>query len=326
LGQEGLKYEVMKILIADKFEESGIRALQEAGFDLIVNPDLKEESLKQALEDLKPEGLIVRSTRVDESHMVDSLRLIVRAGAGYNTIDVESARRKGIQVSNCPGKNARAVAELTFGLILALDRRIPDNVEQLRQGKWNKKEFSQARGIFGRTLGVVGFGNIGKLVAEMAKCFGLNVLVFSRHAREEEVAQVGARKVDLLELARGSDIVSVHCALTKETERMLGKEFFDALKPGTYFINTSRSEVIDQEALLEVVRTKDIRAGLDVFEGEPSSTVGEYQGVLRDLPNVYCTHHIGASTLQAQEAVAEETVRIFLEFAKTGKAPNCVNC
>ncbi len=316
----------MKILIADKFEESGVRALQEAGFELVINPDLKEESLKQALEEVKPEGLIVRSTRVEECHMVDSLRLIVRAGAGYNTIDIESARRKGIQVSNCPGKNARAVAELTFGLILALDRRIPDNVEQLRQGKWNKKEFSQARGIFGRTLGIVGFGNIGKLVAEMAKCFGLKVLVFSRHATEEEVRQAGAQKVDLLDLARESDIVSVHCSFTRETERMLGREFFSALKPGAYFINTSRSEVVDQEALVEALRTRDIRAGLDVFEGEPTSAVGEYQGALRELPNVYCTHHIGASTLQAQEAVAEETVRIFLEFVKTGCAPNCVNC
>lgn len=317
----------MKIIVADKFEESGLNGLKENGFEVIYNPDLKEQSLAEAIENEKPEGLIVRSTRVEAYHLNDSLKLIVRAGSGYNTIATKEAKEKGIQVANCPGKNANAVAELTIGLILSLDRRIPDNVIQFRQGKWNKKEFSKAKGIKGKTLGVVGFGTIGQIVSDVAKALGMEVIVFSRHLTEQEAQNLQLRKVkDLNELAWQSDIVTVHTALDNETKNLLDEEFFANMKAGAFFVNTSRNEVVNQQALEKAIAEKGIRAGLDVMDDEPNTTEGEYSGRLKDNPNVYCTHHIGASTEQAQDAVAEETVRIFVVFRETGKAPNCVNC
>src|SRR6187549_3868306 len=153
----------MKVLVADKFEKSGVEGLRAAGCDVIYEPDLKEDSLTQAIGASGAEVLVVRGTKVT-APMLDAgrLSLIVRAGAGYNTIDVAGASKRGIYVSNCPGKNAIAVAELAFGLLLSLDRRIPDNVAELRAGAWNKKEYSKARGIFGNTLGLIGYGSIGQ--------------------------------------------------------------------------------------------------------------------------------------------------------------------
>lgn len=317
----------MRIIIADKFEKSGIDGLASAGFEIINKPGLKDDALRETIETEKPEGLIVRSTKVRDEMMVDSLKLIVRAGAGYDNIDVAAATSKNIKVANCPGKNAHAVAELAFGLILAIDRRIPENVLELRQGKWNKKGFSAAKGLNGRTIGIVGLGNIGKLVARMAKAFGMDVLARCKHCHIEDAKAAGIELIDSLEeIARKSDIVSAHLALVPETKGSFGESFFQAMKPGAVFINTSRAGVVDQSALEQATREKDIRAGLDVFADEPSTPEGEYSGSLRNNPNIYCTHHIGASTEEAQEAVARETVRIFEEFAKTGKVPNCVNC
>jgi D-3-phosphoglycerate dehydrogenase len=316
----------MKVLVADKFEQSGLDGLKAAGAEVIYNPDAKDEALTEALRQTGAQVLIVRSTKVTEAHMDGSaLRLIVRAGAGYNTIDVEAASRRGIYVSNCPGKNAQAVAELAFGLMIAADRHIPDNVTELRAGRWNKKGFGKARGLYGRTLGLVGLGSIGRDMIPRAKAFGMPVIAFSRHLSEAEASTLGIARVgSLLELAEKSDFVSVHCSLTPETKGSLNADFFAALRPGTVFVNTSRSEVVDQAALLEAVR-RGVFACLDVFEGEPTVGEGAYDGELRNESEIYCTHHIGASTDQAQEAVAEETVRIVREFQETGVAPNAVN-
>src|SRR5688572_27110057 len=171
----------MKVLVADKFEKSGVDGLKAAGCEVIYEPDLKDDSLTQAIAASGADVLVVRGTKVT-APMLDAgrLSLIVRAGAGYNTIDVATASRRGIYVSNCPGRNAIAVAELTFALILALDRRVPDNVAELRAGRWNKREYSKARGLFGRTLGLIGYGNIGAEVARRAQAFGMEVIVWSR--------------------------------------------------------------------------------------------------------------------------------------------------
>jgi len=170
----------MKVLIADKFEKSGIDGLQAAGCEVVFEPDLKDATLVEALAKTQADVLVVRSTVVTEA-MFDAgkLALVVRAGAGYNTIDVKAASRRGIYVSNCPGKNSIAVAELVFGLMTALDRRIPDNVVELRGGKWNKKEYSKAKGLYGATLGILGFGKIGQEVAKRAMAFGMNLVIWS---------------------------------------------------------------------------------------------------------------------------------------------------
>jgi D-3-phosphoglycerate dehydrogenase / 2-oxoglutarate reductase len=317
----------MKVLIADKFEESGINGLKEIGCEVIYDADLKDEALVQAIRASRADVLIVRSTRVTEA-MFDAggLSLVVRAGAGFNTIDVNAASARGVYVSNCPGKNSVAVAELAFGLILALDRRIPDNVAELRAGKWNKKEFSKAPGLYGRTLSLIGLGRIGREMVQRAKAFGMNVTGWSRNLTPDSAAGMGITfRPTMIEAARDCDIMSLHLALTPETREIIDAGIFDAMRPGSYLINTSRAEIVDQAALAQAIKSKGIRAGLDVFAGEPAAAAGEFSDGIVQLPHVYGTHHIGASTDQAQEAIAAETVRIIRTFKETGKVPNVVN-
>lgn len=317
----------MKVLVADKFEKSGLDGLTRLGVELDYQPDLSGDTLHQALANSGADVLIVRGTKVTGA-MIDgsSLALIIRAGAGYNTIDVAAASARGVRVSNCPGKNSQAVAELAFGLIISCDRHIPDNVSQLRAGKWNKKEFGKAKGLYGRTLGLIGMGRISQEMITRGKAFGMNVAAYSRWMTPETAAALGiTRATSVLDVARMADFVSVHVSLTTETKNLLGKEFFDAMKPGSVFVNTSRGEVVDQAALEAALAERNLIAGLDVFADEPTGGDGEYAGSLKDNPRVYCTHHIGASTDQAQEAVAEETVRIVREFQATGVVPNVVN-
>ena len=317
----------MRVLIADKFEQSGRDGLQAIGCDLSFQPDLKDEALVAAIAERQPDVLVVRGTKVTEPMLAAGpLKLIVRAGAGYNTIDVAAASRRGIYVSNCPGKNSIAVAELAFALILALDRRIADAVIALRAGQWNKKEFSKARGLFGRVVGLVGLGKIGQEMIPRAKAFGMPVVAWSRSLTRERAAELGVERMETpLDVARAADIVSVHVALKPDTRMLIGPDFFKAMRAGAYFINTSRGETVDQAALVEAIHAKSIRAGLDVFAIEPTAAVAEFIDPIAHEPGVYGTHHIGASTDQAQEAIAAETVRIVRSFKETGQVPNVVN-
>ena len=317
----------MKVLIADKFEESGRIGLRTIGCEISFQPDLKDDALVEAIAKEKPDVLIVRGTKVTEPMLAAGpLKLVVRAGAGYNTIDVGAASRRGIYVANCPGKNSIAVAELAFALILALDRRVADNVIALRAGQWNKKEFSKARGLFGRTLGLVGVGKIGQEMIPRAKAFGMPVVAWSRSLTPEKAESLGVERKDSpLAVAAAADVLSVHVALKPDTKLLINSDFFKAMKDGAYFINTSRGEVVDQDALTEAIHTKGIRVGLDVFAAEPTSATGEFADAIAQQPNVYGTHHIGASTDQAQEAIAAETVRIVKTFKETGQVPNVVN-
>jgi D-3-phosphoglycerate dehydrogenase len=317
----------MKVLIADKFEQVGIAQLNQLGVEVDYQPDLKDDSLTQTIRTTRANILIVRSTKVTKEMMLNNeLSLIIRAGAGYNTIDIDSATDNNIHVANCPGKNSIAVAELTLGLILAIDRRIPDNVNSLRNGIWNKKEFSKANGVFGKTLGIIGFGSIGQEVVARAKAFGMNILVYSQWLTDSEVRKIGVtRSLSLQELANSSDIVSVHVSLRAETRKLITSAFFESMKPGAYFINTSRAEVVDQPALENACQNKKVFAGLDVFDEEPSSAQGSYQGGLKDLDQVYCTHHIGASTEQAQLAIASEVVQIVENYINQGIVRNRIS-
>jgi len=323
----------MKVLIADKFEKSGIDGLKAAGCEVIFQPDAKGDSLVAAIKDTGAPVLVVRSNKVTEA-MLDAgvLSLIVRAGAGVNTIDVAGASKRGIYVSNCPGKNSVAVAELAMGLILSVDRRIPDNVAALRAGKWNKKDFSKARGLLGQTLGLIGFGHIGQEVATRARAFGMPVLVWSRRFSDDAAASARAEQefgikvvATAAELVAKSDVLSVHLALTKETRNFVNAELLAHARKGAYFINTARGEVVDYAALAAAVAEKGLRVGLDVFANEPAEAAADFVDAIVAQPNVYGTHHIGASTDQAQEAIAAETVRIITTYKETGKVPNVVN-
>jgi D-3-phosphoglycerate dehydrogenase / 2-oxoglutarate reductase len=333
----------MKVLVADTFEQSGIDGLTRAGCEVVYQPDLKDERLKEAIRSTSADVLVVRGTKVT-APMLDAgrLSLIVRAGAGYNTIDVAAASARGIYVSNCPGKNAIAVAELAFALILALDRRVPDNVAALRAGKWNKKEFSKAKGLYGRTLGLLGLGSIGQEMIRRAAGFGMNLVVWSRRfagqdrpMSEHEARELGIEpalrtvRIDLAptpgDVASRSDILSVHLALSGETRGLVNAAVLARLKPGALFVNTARGDIVDHAALAAAAREKSLRLGLDVFPDEPAATVADFHVDLAASPNVYGTHHIGASTDQAQEAIAAETVRIVRSYKETGKVPNVVN-
>lgn len=317
----------MKVLVADKFPEWGLEALRGAGCEVEYAPDLKKEGLAAAVKASGAEVLIVRSTEVPGVALrAGRLALVVRAGAGYNTIDVKSASELGIYVTNCPGKNSVAVAELAMGLLLSLDRQIPDGVSDLRSGVWNKAKYSMAQGVFGRTLGILGTGSIGQEVATRARAFGMNVVAWSRSLTDEKARVLGVTRLDSpVEVAARADVVSVHLALKPETRGLLGADFFGALKPGAFFINTARAELVDETALLEAVRGKKLRVAVDVFSGEPAGGAGTVESLLFKEPGIYGTHHIGASTEQAQDAIAEESVRITKEYKATGRVPNCVN-
>lgn len=317
----------MRVLVADKFEKSGLRGLEDIGCEVNYQPDLKDDALRLGVEQVKPDVLVVRGTKVTEPMFAAGpIKLVVRAGAGYNTIDVAAASSRGIYVSNCPGKNSIAVAELAFALILALDRRIADNVITLRRGEWNKKEFSKARGLFGRTLGLIGLGKIGQEMIPRARAFGMPVVAWSRSLNEDRAAAMGIEyRPDPIGVAREADVVSVHVALNADTRGLVGEKFLSEMREGAYFVNTSRGEVVDQVALVAAMHSRGIRVGLDVFATEPTSGAGEFSDPIREESGLYGTHHIGASTDQAQEAIAAETVRIVREFKATGNVPNVVN-
>ena len=316
----------MKVLVADRISEKALDRLRSAGIEVAFQPDVVAGSLRDAIAESQADVLVVRSTRVTADALAGGrLKLVIRAGAGFNTIDIEAAKASAIYVSNCPGGNAGAVVELAFGLILALDRHIPENVRDLRRGRWNKLLYSDGGGLRNRTLGPIGLGTIGRAMVPVAKAFGMKVVAWSRSltpaiAKDAGVAMAGTP----IEVASVCDIASVHVALNEDTRLLIGGDFFDAMRPGAIFINTARAEVVDEEALAGAVEKRGIRAGLDLFEGEPSSGTGEIHNGLFGLDDVIGTHHIGGQTAQAQQAIADETVRIILEYRDEGVPPNLV--
>ncbi len=319
----------MNVLIADKFEERGIKALREFGCDVSCDASLQADSLRQAIVDTKCEVLIVRSTRVtaDMLEASDALGLVVRAGAGYNTIDVATAASRSIRVANCPGKNSVAVAELTLGLILALDRRLVHNTNDLLAGRWNKKEYGKAKGLKGRTLGILGMGQIGRAVAKRAQAFDMNVTAWSRSLTKEAASELGiAFAATPAEVAKTCDVLSIHLAATPDTKLLVDAQLLNLLKPGSYVINTSRANVLDYEALASAVQDRQLRVGLDVYPAEPGAGDKDFTDPIMSVDGViYGTHHIGASTDQAQDAIADEAVRIVKHYQETGRVANCVN-
>jgi D-3-phosphoglycerate dehydrogenase len=318
----------MRVLFADAVDPSTIEGLTKQGHDCAIEPKLSADELPGRI--AGSEVLVVRSTKVTAATIeaADALELIIRAGAGTNTIDVEAASEVGIYVTNVPGRNAIAVAELTMGLLLAIDRRIADNVADLRAGTWNKTTYGKADGVFGKTIGVVGLGDVGLAVAERAAAFGLQVRTV-RKDRDEEVEEaikaIGIELVDSLDdLVATSDIVTIHVPATPETAGMFDATLLGSMKEGAILLNTSRGDIVDEAALLDAIETRGLRVGLDVYPDEPGSGSTEWSSKLAQHPNVVGTHHIGASTAQAQRAVADGVVEIIEAFVR-GEILNCVN-
>jgi D-3-phosphoglycerate dehydrogenase len=318
----------MRVLLADAIDPSTVGVLTDRGHDCVSDPKLTADDLPDRIAGF--EALVVRSTKVTAATIqaADALELIVRAGAGTNTIDVDAASEVGIYVTNVPGRNAIAVAELTMGLLLAIDRRIADNVADLRTGSWNKTSYSKADGLFGKVMGIVGLGEIGFAVAERASAFGLDVRAIRKdrdEATEERIRSLGIELEDSLEeLVAKADIVSIHVPATPETDSMFDARLLDRMKEGAILLNTSRGDVVDEAALLDALETRALRAGLDVYPDEPGSGATDWSSKLAQHPNVVGTHHIGASTAQAQKAVAEGVVEIIDAFVR-GEILNCVN-
>lgn len=316
----------MKILIADAFSESHLAALRELGLEVDYQPQLGAADLLSAIASVNI--LVVRGKQVSAKTIEagSALGLIVRAGAGVNTIDLDAASRRGVFVTNCPGQNAIAVAELTMGLLLALDRRIPEQVADLRAGRWNKKEYSKAQGLHGRSLGVVGTGAIGLAVIARARAFGMSVNAWSRSLTPERARALGINRSETLPaLCSQSDAVTVHVAYTPETHGLIGEAALSRMRPRALFLNTSRAEVVDSAALRRVVADKGLRVALDVFDREPDKAEAAFEDDIVQLPGVLGTHHVGASTEQAQSAIADETVRIVRDYVQSGEVRNCVN-
>ncbi len=315
----------MKILIADKLSSSAVKALEEIGGKVTVNAEVKAEDLAKVLGDT--EILIVRSKKVNAAaiNAGTALSLIIRAGAGVNTIDVEAANRRGIYVANCPGKNTDAVAELAIGLLIAADRRIGAASADLQAGKWKKKEYGKARGLKDRTLGVIGIGSIGKAVIKRAQALEMNIIGWSRSLTPEKAEELGiGHCASALDVAAQADAISLHVAYKPDTHHLVNQDFLAKMKDGAILINTARGEVVDTAALKEAIRAKKLRVGLDVVENEPAGGEADFADTeLAQLAT--CTPHIGASTDQSSEAIAEETVRIVKIYKETGKPVNTVN-
>jgi D-3-phosphoglycerate dehydrogenase / 2-oxoglutarate reductase len=318
----------MRVLVADKLAKSVLESLAEAGCTVLVEADAQDASLVEAIERHEPSALVVRSTKVRAEHLAAATRLslIVRAGAGVNTIDIEGAAKRAIYVCNCPGKNAIAVAELVIGHLINMDRRIADNVAALREHSWAKKRLGNGRGLFERELAILGMGRIGREVATRANAMGMKVRAWSRSLSPEEAAELGVDWASSpAEACQGADALTVHVAKTTDTTGLVGSELLALLNDGAYVVNTARGGIVDEDALRAAIATRGLRAGLDVFTHEPSGGEGVFDDPIVDDPGVYGTHHIAASTDQASEAVGDEVVRIIAAFKGSGEALNCVN-
>lgn len=319
----------MKILVADSLDPSALEQLEALAKRVVFEPAVEGDALRASVTDFDPDLIIVRSTKVtaDVINAGANLNGIIRAGSGVDNVDVTAASERGVMVANCPGMNAAAVAELTIGLMLSLDRRIPDNVADLRAGKWNKKGYgAAAHGVSGRTLGIIGAGGIGTLVARAAVALDMSVLYYHLGRQHRLVDHPRCRRAELDELLRLSDVVSVHVPGGASTQGLIDRERLAMMKPDALLINTARAGVVNEEALGQALRAGKLRgAALDVFPDEPAPGETRFDSAIAGFPRLYGTHHIGASTKQAQEAVAAETVRLVREYKSTGVLPNCVN-
>jgi D-3-phosphoglycerate dehydrogenase len=319
----------VRILVADKLPEQTLHDLETHGHECVMEPGLSADDLAGHIAGY--DVLVVRSTKVPRAvfEAADRLVLVIRAGAGTNTIDTDAAAARAVYVSNVPGRNAAAVAELTMGLLLAVDRRIADNVADLREGRWDKKTYGKAEGLLGSTMGIVGLGSIGFLVAERAAAFGIRVQSVAREGRSASAVaraeELGITMCDSLEeLVVSSDIVSLHVPASPETTHLVDQAFLARMRKGAILLNTSRGDVVDEAALLEALDEGRVRAGLDVFEAEPGSGQAEWDSPLAKHPAVVATHHIGASTSQAQRAIAQGVTEI-VDAYTAGEARHCVN-
>ncbi|WP_339132508.1 MAG: phosphoglycerate dehydrogenase [Candidatus Electrothrix sp. GW3-4] len=313
----------MKVLISDNLAPIGEKILKEAGLEVDVNTGLPPEELKAIIPDY--DGLVIRSAtkvREDIIEAATKLKVVGRAGIGLDNVDIPAASEKGIVVMNAPDGNATTAAEHAISMMMSLSRNIPQATASMKAGKWEKKSF-MGREVTGKTLGIVGIGRIGSIVANRAQGLKMKVIAYDPFMPDELVKKLGVERVDLLELAKRADYISVHTPLTKDTHHLLSTEFFAAMKKEAMFIDCARGGVLDEEALYAALKEGRIAgAALDVFEKEPTTLETT---PLLGLDNFICTPHLGASTAEAQENVAVAIAEQMADYLLKGSVRNAVN-
>jgi D-3-phosphoglycerate dehydrogenase len=299
-----------KILISDPVSSECIKMLEDAGHEIVQKTEKKTpEELAEMIKGF--DGVVVRSATKVRKVAIDAaeqLKLIVRGGVGLDNIDFEYARSKGIEVTNTPTASSQSVAELALAHMLALYRFLPDSNITMRKGEWNKKKY-KGRELAGKTLGIIGFGNIGKSLAKKALALEMKVLVYDPYVKETDL---DVKLIDFEALITASDIISLHIPHTDETHYIIDKEAISKMKDGVMIINCARGGVVDEKALLDGLNSRKVAfAGIDSFEEEPPTNME-----LINHPNVSVTPHIGASTVEAQDRVGVEVAKIINEFFK----------
>jgi len=313
----------MKVLVADNLSNMGVDILKkESGIEVDVNVGLSKEDLIKIIPSY--EGLIVRSaTKVtaDVIEAATSLKVIGRAGIGVDNIDVAAAGKKGIIVMNTPEGNIITTAEHTMALMLSMSRNIPQARSMLKDQKvWAPKKF-MGKELYGKTLGIVGLGRIGSIVADRAKGFGMKIVVFDPYISQEHAEKVGVETVELPDLLKRSDYISLHTP-SLDGKPLLSTKEFDMVKPGIRIVNCARGNLIDDDALIEAIKSEKVaQAALDVYSKEPLSP----ESPLLELDEIICTPHLGASTEEAQEKVAIAVADQIIDFLKYGNIRNAVN-
>jgi D-3-phosphoglycerate dehydrogenase len=313
----------MKVLISDDMHPAGIAVLEtHPNIEVEVRPGLKPEELKKVIQDA--DALAIRSATKVTADLINAaprLKVVGRAGTGLDNVDIAAASKRGIVVMNTPGGNTITTAEHAISLMVAMARNIPQAAQSMREGKWEKKKF-QGMEIFNKTLGIIGMGRIGSVVAERALGLRMRVLSYDPFITKELASNLGVELVSLDELLARSDFITLHTPKTKETARLLNREAFKKMKPGVRIINCARGGLIDEEALLKALKEGKVAgAALDVFETEPPPE----NFPLREMPNVICTPHLGASTEEAQANVAVAICEQIVEFLIYGTIKNAVN-
>ncbi len=313
---------MMNILVSDSLSKHGVAILEKAGLTVHVKTELSKEALLKEIKDY--DGLIVRSGTKVTAEVIEAaerLKVIGRAGSGLDNVDTHAATRRGIVVMNTPGGNTVTTAEHAMAMICAMTRRIPQATASLKAGKWEKERFMGVE-LYNKTLGVVGIGQIGGYLGKLAQGMAMNVIAYDPYLAPERAQEMGVELVDLEDLFRRSDIISVHTPLTAETRSLINAAAIEKMKPGVMIVNCARGGIINEADLADALKSKKVAAAaFDVFADEPI----EGGHPLLALDNFICTQHIGASTTEAQENVAVGIAEQIVDYLTKGLARGAVN-
>lgn len=318
-----MKGEIMKVLISDNLAPVGAQILMDAGLGVDIKTGLAPEELKNIIPEY--EGLVIRSATKVTAEIIEAatnLKVVGRAGIGLDNVDIAAASKNGVVVMNAPDGNATTAAEHAIAMIVSLARNIPQATASMKEGKWEKKKF-MGRELTGKTLGIVGIGRIGSIVADRAQGLEMKVIAYDPHMPEDLVKKLGVELTSLEEVCKKSDFISVHVPMTKDTRHLISTEQFKSMKKDAMFIDCARGGVVDEEALYVALTTGEIAgAALDVFAVEPTT---RENCPLLGLDNFICTPHLGASTSEAQENVAVAIAKQVGEYLRTGVVSNAIN-